>query len=105
MRVLLDECLPRQLARDLGEHRVETATREGWSGLKNGELLAAAAGAYDVVITIDQGFAANVAVPPTLAVITLAAPGNRIESLRALVPALRDALATILPGQRLRLGV
>lgn len=105
MRVLLDECLPRPFARELVGHDVQTVTRAGWSGLKNGALLATAAGSYDVVVTIDQRFAENQAFPPTLAVITLAAPSNRIESLRPLVPALLEALATIQPGQRVRLGV
>jgi hypothetical protein len=73
--------------------------------LRNGALLATAAGSYDVVVTIDQRFAESRPLPRTLAVITLAAPSNRIESLRPLVPALLAALASIQPGQRLRLGV
>ena len=39
MRVLLDECVPRKLKRVLGDHEVVTVTENGWSGLKNGELL------------------------------------------------------------------
>ncbi len=39
MRVLLDEQLPRHPARDLGGHRVRTVQQEGWTGLKNGELM------------------------------------------------------------------
>jgi hypothetical protein len=105
VRVLLDECLPRALARELVGHDVQTVTRAGWSGLKNGDLLATAAGSYDVVVTIDQRFAENQALPPTLAVITLFAPNNRIDSLRPLLPALLEALSTIQPGQRVRLGV
>ena len=37
--MLLDEQLPRQLARELAGHEVRTVQREGWAGLKNGELL------------------------------------------------------------------
>jgi hypothetical protein len=106
VRVLLDECLPRQFARELTGHEVTTVTGAGWSGLKNGALLGtAAAGSFDVVVTIDQRFAENQPLPPAVAVITLAAPSNRIESLRPLVPALPAALATIQPGQRVRLVV
>ena len=40
MRVLLDECVPRRLGRELVGHDVRTVPQEGWSGKKNGELLA-----------------------------------------------------------------
>ena len=39
MRVLLDESLPRQLARELVGHEVRTVRQERWQRLKNGELL------------------------------------------------------------------
>ena len=40
MRVLLDECVPKKLGRSLAGHAVRTVPQEGWSGKKNGELLA-----------------------------------------------------------------
>ena len=43
MRVLLDEQLPRQLAREITGHEVSTVQQRGWAGLKNGELLRRAA--------------------------------------------------------------
>ena len=52
MRVLLDEQLPRQLAREIGGHDVSTVQQRGWAGLKNGELLRVAAEAsFEVLIT------------------------------------------------------
>ena len=102
VRILLDECLPRTLARHLKGHDVETVTDAGWSGLGNGALLAAAAGRFDIVITIDQRFTQHQPIPPTVAVVTLAASSNRFESLRALVPALLDVLAQIRPGEQRR---
>lgn len=39
MRVLLDESLPRQLARELPGYDVRTVVQQRWTGLKNGELL------------------------------------------------------------------
>jgi hypothetical protein len=98
MRVLLDECLPRPFARELRGHDVQTVTSAGWSGLKNGALLAAAAGSYDVVVTVDQRFAENQALPPTFAIITLAAPSDRIEALRPLAPVLVSAIQP--PGSK-----
>ena len=43
MRILLDESLPRRLSRALGEHTVSTVVEVGWSGVKDGKLLALAA--------------------------------------------------------------
>ena len=53
-RALLDEQLPRALARELGAG-VECVQDRGWAGLTNGELLRAAAGAgFEVFITMDR---------------------------------------------------
>jgi hypothetical protein len=46
MRVLLDEQLPRRLARELVGHDVSTAQQQGWISVKNGELLGFAADRY-----------------------------------------------------------
>ena len=55
MRVLLDEQLPRQLARHLIGHDVGTVQQQGWAGLTNGELLRRAAdNAWEVFLTADQ---------------------------------------------------
>jgi uncharacterized protein DUF5615 len=57
MRVLLDECLPRGLKAHLSGHEVVTVPEAGWAGMKNGELLKAAAGAVravDAFVTIDK---------------------------------------------------
>jgi hypothetical protein len=43
VKVLLDECIDRRLARDLADHDVRTARQIGWTTIKNGELLALAA--------------------------------------------------------------
>jgi len=39
MKILLDECLPRRLLRDLSDHQATTVPQQGWSGLKDKELL------------------------------------------------------------------
>ena len=44
MRILLDESLPAELQAELFGHEVRTVRDVGWSGLKNGELLAPSAG-------------------------------------------------------------
>jgi predicted nuclease of predicted toxin-antitoxin system len=54
MRLLLDECMPRRLKRDFTDCRVSTVEDAGLKGLKNGELLQAASGKYDVLVTVDK---------------------------------------------------
>jgi len=54
MRVLLDENLPLDLARDLLGHHVQTVVGLGWEGVKNGELLCRAAGHFDALVTMDR---------------------------------------------------
>lgn len=54
MRLLLDECVPVRLSRALPGHQVSTVVREGWSGIKNGRLLALAATEFDALITVDK---------------------------------------------------
>jgi len=54
VRILFDQGAPSPLRRSLAEHEVSTAYEEGWSLLKNGELLEIAEeGGYDVFVTTD----------------------------------------------------
>ncbi len=48
MRLLLDECVARKLKRDLVGHEAATVVEAGYRGMKNGVLLRAASGNYDV---------------------------------------------------------
>ena len=54
MRLLLDECVPARLSRALAGHEVLTVGKAGWSGVKNGKLLALAAAKFDAFITVDK---------------------------------------------------
>jgi predicted nuclease of predicted toxin-antitoxin system len=54
MRILLDESLPRRLARELHGHEVKTVAEMRWSGVDNGELLRRAAEQFDFFVTADQ---------------------------------------------------
>ena len=54
MRLLLDECVPARLRKSLPSHQVSTVVQEGWSGVKNGKLLALAATGFDAFITVDK---------------------------------------------------
>src|SRR6266849_1991569 len=54
MRVLLDECVPRALRRELLGHEVKTVAEAGWAGVQNGELLQLAAKQFDLLLTVDR---------------------------------------------------
>jgi predicted nuclease of predicted toxin-antitoxin system len=105
MRILLDESLPRTLAQELSGHEVKTVHRQGWAGLNNGELLRKASPEFRVLLTGDQNieYQQNPAALP-IAVVVMVAVNNRIETLRPLVPKLLEVLATIKPGQLIRVG-
>ena len=104
MRVLLDECLPRGLIRELPGHDVRTVTQVGWSGVTNGELLRRAAAEFDFLLTIDQRFALSSPIPDTITLVTLAAPSNRLDSLRPMSPKIQEALRVLRKGERVQIG-
>lgn len=54
MRLLLDESVPNRFRRSLPNHEVRTVVEMGWSGVKNGKLLALAANEFDAFITVDK---------------------------------------------------
>jgi len=103
VRVLLDESLPRPLAKQIIGHDARTVSQMKWTSLGNGELLKQAAAAFDVLLTADQniGFQQNLATLP-MAVVVLVADSNRLESLEPLVPAILQALETIKPRTLIR---
>ncbi len=106
MRILLDESLPRPLARLLPEHEVRTvAAMMGWTGIRNSELLQLAAGEFDALLTADQNLEhqQNLSALP-IAVVVPVAPTNRIQSLRPLIPVLVRTLQTLAPRQLVRVG-
>jgi predicted nuclease of predicted toxin-antitoxin system len=94
VNILLDECVPARLARELAPHSVTTVQRRGWAGIKNGDLLALAQKEFDVLITVDRQISeeqdlTNV----TIAVVLLRAPTNRLEHLRPLGGKILEKLA------------
>ncbi len=103
MRVILDECLPRRLGLELTGHLVSTVPQAGWAGIANGQLLARIAGNYDAFITVDKNLPAQQkteALPFGLVVVRV--PSNQMKDLKPLVPQLLTALATLQPGQVVR---
>jgi hypothetical protein len=104
VRILLDECLPHELAAELAGHEVSTVQQAGWGGLKNGELLKKASGRFEVLLTIDKNIQRQQTIPLDVAVITVRARSNRIQDLRPLVPALLQAVREAKPGKSTAVG-
>lgn len=98
MRLLLDECVPARLSRALGGHEVSTVGQAGWSGIKNGKLLALAATKYDAFITVDKNlpYQQNQALLP-ISVVVLDALSNELHHLLPLIPECERQLQVLRP--------
>ncbi len=99
MRVLLDECVPRALGRELVGHDVKTVAEAGWTGVNNGQLLQLATAQFDLLLTVDRNLEYQQNFDGVeLAVIVLHAPSNDVTVLRPLMPAVLAALPGAKPG-------
>jgi len=105
VRVLLDECLPRQLAKELPEHEVRTVREVGWASTQNGALLRRAGEVFDVLVTADSNIEhqQNTATLP-IAVIVMISYSNDVDVLRLLIPQLRELLPAVEPGRLYHVG-
>ncbi|MBW4633884.1 MAG: DUF5615 family PIN-like protein [Iphinoe sp. HA4291-MV1] len=100
MKLLLDECIDRKLAREFIDYEVKTVPIMGWAGIKNGQLLAFAEAEFDVFITVDRNLSFQQNLPQfNIAVIVLHASSNRLADLKPLAPKVLDILPTITKGQ------
>jgi predicted nuclease of predicted toxin-antitoxin system len=93
MKIILDECLPRRLIRDLHSYSVTTVPRQGWAGTTNGELLAKVEGEFDIFITLDSNIAFQQNLENLkLCVIVIRAVNSRYETLQPLIPDIVQAV-------------
>lgn len=93
MRILLDECLPRALKKSLSPaHDVWTVSEAGYAGLKNGQLLRAVDGEFDLLITSDTNLQYQQTLGRySLAFLLLRARSNIVD----LLPVMTRALAVL----------
>ena len=100
-RVLLDENLPRQLTGELPNHDAATVASQGWRGVLNGELLGRAeAAGFEVFVTGDRNLEyQQTLVGRVLGVVVVFPRRLKMEHLLPLVPALRDAVASVEAGE------
>ncbi len=93
MRVLLDEHLNWRFARAFTGHDVRSVRGMGRAGRQNGDLLSAAAQAFDVLVAMDRNMEHQQSLPmDDLAVVLLVGPSNRLEDTRRAVPAMERLL-------------
>jgi predicted nuclease of predicted toxin-antitoxin system len=101
MRILLDECLPKDLARELPGHVVKTVPQAGWAGISNGKLLRiiADSGKFDVFLTVDKRLPQQnkISLLPC-AVVVLRAKSNRMIHVFPFAPEILRRLAEFQPG-------
>ena len=101
MKLLLDENLPKRLKEDFPEHEIYTASEKGWTGISNGRLLELLIeDKFDALITFDrnlqhqQNFSRY-----SIAVIVLNATDNRYQTLKRVIPKVKELLRqTLKPG-------
>jgi predicted nuclease of predicted toxin-antitoxin system len=98
--MLLDECVPRTLRRELPKWEVVTVREHGWESKLDGELLRAAEAEFDAFVTVDRRLVHQQNLSGLrLPIIILVAHRNSMRFLRPLAPELRAVLATIEPGE------
>lgn len=101
MKIIIDECLPRKLKRELVGHDSRTVQEMGWSGIVNGSLLALIGEAgFDVFITVDRNmpYQQNLDILPC-ALMVLQTPSNSIGAILPHVPQILEKLSELSKGQ------
>ena len=99
MKILLDECVPVQVRHALTGHEVSTVQAQGWKGIQNGELLAAAeAAGFALFILADKNlrYQQNLA-GRRMAILELWT--NHRPTLERHFPLIRAAAESIQPGE------
>ena len=104
MRLLLDECVPKRFTRGLPGHDAKTVQDMGWAGIKNGALLRLADGQFDALLTVDQGIEYQQNLSGLSICVVMMAPSNDVDDLRPLLPGVEQALASVRPGEIIRVG-
>jgi hypothetical protein len=99
MRLLLDECVPLRLRRYILGHECSSVVQEGWSGVKNGKLLALAQSSFDVFLTVDSNLQHQQHIASfDICVMVVKTPSNALNVLAAYAPQIVAAMGQVQPG-------
>jgi hypothetical protein len=106
MRILLDECAPRPLKRELADYEIRTVVEMGWAGKKNGELLRLMSQQrFTILLTTDQNLRYQQNLRQAgVGVVVLVASSNKLSDLLPLLPDARNVLSAIAPGEVIEVG-
>jgi len=100
MRILIDECLDWRLARALTGHECVSVQKKGWSGVKNGKLLALAQAEFDIFLTADRNLSFQQNTTKfQIAVVVLVAGSTQLNKTLPLMPKVLALLPGLIPGQ------
>ena len=104
MRILLDECVRWPMRRLLSQHSVTNVQAQGWSGIRNSELLRRAEEDFDLFITSDQNirYQQNLT-GQRIAILELST--NDLRRIRAAVLLIEEAVDKIQPVELRRLEI
>lgn len=102
MKILLDECVPWPMHRLLTGHMRTSVQAQGWSGIRNGDLLQRAEGEFDLFITSDQNirYQQNLA-GRAIAILELST--NDLRRIQAAASQIEAAITDIEPAEFKRL--
>jgi predicted nuclease of predicted toxin-antitoxin system len=102
LNILIDECLPRYVKTMLHEYTVYTVQDMGWSGIKNGDLLALAEPQFNVFLTADKNLRYQQNLQSRrLAIVVF--PSNRLSIVKTLGQVLTAALEQVASGAYIEL--
>lgn len=104
MRILLDECVPWPMHRLLSSHVCTSVQAQGWSGIRNGDLLQRAEADFDLFITSDQ----NIRYQQNLAgrrIAILELSTNDLRRIQAASALIEDELGKIQPNEFMHLTI
>lgn len=102
MRILLDECVPWPMRKLLKEHTCTSVQAQGWSGIRNSDLLARAEADFDILVTADQNIVYQQNLTGrTIAILELST--NDLRRILASATLIQKAIESIDPGDFVRL--
>ena len=107
MRVLLDENLDWRLVRYFeADFQVTTVSRQGWKGMRNGDLLEKAAAVFDALVTMDKGIEHQQNLRKyAIGVILISARSNRLQDIQPAMLRVNAVLRKIQPGNIIHVTV
>ena len=104
MRILFDECVPWPIRNLLRNHFCSTVQAQGWSGVRNSDLLKRAEADFYLLITADQNIVYQQDLTGrTLAILELST--NNLRRIHASAILIQNAIDRMNPGDFTKLDV